>query len=444
MATSTFMFREASRSTEFGWSIGPNFDTITRVFYHASAPPNHGWMRLRRQGAKRSMPNHDLSHRRRRPDLDVLEGRWVLSGGVTVIPTLSPPAIVLGINFSPAFPQPATPHFSMAVPASEGFAFWPERPAGFHGGPGSWHGLVPPPGFGGTPALAEFLQGTPVLSISPVDEVAHPALPPFTDPLFPPSMMGSLDASMPRMIQKASSDLEMPRDHGPQMRPLSGIIAENLDTSARDAEGAISQNLKQVALGIQAAVPASAGNTTTPSGQSSPPAGATPVHLTAFLNPEALRSGQSISRGQMSEVSANQKDGSGLGSVTRATSANLVTAATSGPPIGDAVPESDAQASEDKPLTSDDRGGSRLPHAAGLIAKVIPFDRATLEHAVDQFFDQLEDLGVGQLPEPGLPRVLPLTLTVIGSRCRCGDCPTTVTGPGQQRPRRAAAGSHRE
>ena len=117
----------------------------------------------------------------------------------------------------------------------------------------------------------------------------------------------------------------------------------------------------------------------------------------------------------MSEVSANQKDGSGLGSVTRATSANLVTAATSGPPIGDAVPESDAQASEGEPLTSDDRGGSRLPHAAGLIAKVIPFDRATLEHAVDQFFDQLEDLGVGQLPEPGLPRVLPLTLTVIAA-----------------------------
>ena len=228
MATSTFMLREASRSTEFGWSIGPNFDTITRVFYHASAPPNHGWMRLRRQGAKRSMPNHDLSHRRRRPDLDVLEGRWVLSGGVTVIPTLSPPAIVLGINFNPAFPQPATHHFSMAVPAFEGFGFWPERPAGFHGGPGSWHGLVPPPGFGGPPAPAEFLQGTPVLSISPVDEVAHPALPPFTDPLFPPSMMGSLDASMPRMIQKASSDLGMPHDHGPQMRPLSGIIAENL------------------------------------------------------------------------------------------------------------------------------------------------------------------------------------------------------------------------
>jgi len=216
------------------------------------------------------------------------------------------------------------------------------------------------------------------------------------------------------MIQKASFDFAMPHDHGPQMRPPSGIIAEN-DAIARDPEGAISQNLNQVVLGIQAAAPTSAGNTATQSGQGSPAAGATPVHLTAFLNPEALRNGQSIPRGRLSEVSASQKDGSGLGFATRAVSANLVAAATSGSAIGDAVPQSDAQASGGEPLTSGDRGESRLPHAAGLIAEAIPFDRATLEHAVDRFFDQLEELGVGQLAEPGLPRVLPLTVTVIAA-----------------------------
>src|SRR3954452_5394449 len=99
-------------------------------------------MRLRRQGAKRSMPNHDLSHRRRRPDLDLLEGRCVLSGGLTVIRAFPPPAFVVGIDPGAACPRPEMPHVSMAVPPSEGFAIWPERPAGFHEEPGFRHGLV--------------------------------------------------------------------------------------------------------------------------------------------------------------------------------------------------------------------------------------------------------------------------------------------------------------
>ena len=56
-----------------------------------------------------------------------------------------------------------------------------------------------------------------------------------------------------------------------------------------------------------------------------------------------------------------------------------------------------------------------LPHAAGLVAGVLPFDRASLEQAVDQFFDRLEDLGVGQFVEQAPSRVLPLSLTVIGT-----------------------------
>jgi hypothetical protein len=56
-----------------------------------------------------------------------------------------------------------------------------------------------------------------------------------------------------------------------------------------------------------------------------------------------------------------------------------------------------------------------LPQAAGLIAEAMPFDRSSLENAVDQFFDQLEDLGVGQLVEAGPVRVLPIALTVIGT-----------------------------
>jgi hypothetical protein len=56
-----------------------------------------------------------------------------------------------------------------------------------------------------------------------------------------------------------------------------------------------------------------------------------------------------------------------------------------------------------------------LPQAAGLIASAVPFDQATLENAVDRFFDQLEELGMGQLVEQGPTRVIPLSLAVLGT-----------------------------
>jgi hypothetical protein len=67
------------------------------------------------------------------------------------------------------------------------------------------------------------------------------------------------------------------------------------------------------------------------------------------------------------------------------------------------------------PLTNGNQKEMPLPHAAGLVAGVLPFDRASLEQAVDQFFDRLEDLGVGQFVEQAPSRVLPLSLTVIGT-----------------------------
>jgi hypothetical protein len=56
-----------------------------------------------------------------------------------------------------------------------------------------------------------------------------------------------------------------------------------------------------------------------------------------------------------------------------------------------------------------------LPQSAGLITTAFPFDRAALERAVDQFFDQLEGLGTGPLSEQGTGRVLPLSLAVFGA-----------------------------
>ena len=212
-----------------------------------------------------------------------------------------------------------------------------------------------------------------------------------------------------------------------------------------DPEGAISQNLNQVALGIQAAAPASAGNTATQSGQSSPSAGATPVHLTAFLNPEALRSGQSVPRGQLSEVSANQKDGSGLGSVTRA----VIRESRDGRDIGSLrlamrCRRAMHRLRKASPLTSGDRGVSRLPHAAGLIAEVIPFDRATLGACGRPVLRPVGRSGCRATGGTGVASSTSSHVDRHRSRCRCGDRPTAVTGPGQRRPRPAAAGSHRE
>jgi hypothetical protein len=55
-----------------------------------------------------------------------------------------------------------------------------------------------------------------------------------------------------------------------------------------------------------------------------------------------------------------------------------------------------------------------VPDDAGLIGEATPFDRASLEHAIDQFFDRLDDLGVGKLGDQGKTRLIPLSLTVIG------------------------------
>jgi hypothetical protein len=67
------------------------------------------------------------------------------------------------------------------------------------------------------------------------------------------------------------------------------------------------------------------------------------------------------------------------------------------------------------PLTNGNHEEIPLPHAAGLVAGVLPFDQASLEQAVDQFFDRLEDLGVGQFVEQAPSRALPLSLAVIGT-----------------------------
>jgi hypothetical protein len=78
-------------------------------------------------------------------------------------------------------------------------------------------------------------------------------------------------------------------------------------------------------------------------------------------------------------------------------------------------PDFSVISSEDDLLATDHQGELPLPQSAGLIADILPFDRASLEEAVDQLFEHLEDLGVGQLVEQGPTRVLPLSLALLGT-----------------------------
>ncbi len=52
------------------------------------------------------------------------------------------------------------------------------------------------------------------------------------------------------------------------------------------------------------------------------------------------------------------------------------------------------------------------PEGAGLIADVLPFDRAPLEAAIDRFFESIEDLGAGPLGWQGVPTPIPPALAL--------------------------------
>jgi hypothetical protein len=66
-------------------------------------------------------------------------------------------------------------------------------------------------------------------------------------------------------------------------------------------------------------------------------------------------------------------------------------------------------------LTGDTSDEMSRPGSADLIASVLPFDRATLEKAVDHFFQQLEDLNAKELVRRGPRPVVLLSLAVAST-----------------------------
>jgi hypothetical protein len=163
--------------------------------------------------------------------------------------------------------------------------------------------------------------------------------------------------------------------------------------------------------GNQTAVLAQGGNSI---GQIAPSVIASPGNLTALFKPEPEHDDRSIQMARSGESPGNQPVEAAQVNLPKSGSASLVTTDdfTAG---GVAHRGDDNPVSVGDPLLSGNQAKLLLPQAAGLIANAVPFDQAALEKAVDRFFDQLEDLGMGQLVEQGPTRVIPLSLALLST-----------------------------
>ena len=120
---------QPSKTGQVDWNAARNSDTIKKVS-PSSIPMNHGWMWLRQHGAKRSMRKYLALNCRRRPSLDPLESRYLLSGGIEVIEVHPAPALIIGIDLRQT-PLPVNGFGSLAISSvSSGPGDWPMP--GFH------------------------------------------------------------------------------------------------------------------------------------------------------------------------------------------------------------------------------------------------------------------------------------------------------------------------
>ena len=196
------------------------------------------------------------------------------------------------------------------------------------------------------------------------------------------------------------------REHAFEAKPLPEANAGNVegDTTEGAQGGTTAINSGSQGVGAVTAV-----NTIA---QVAPPMTVAPAHLTALLGSDTGRGDSLIQPVRTNEAPGNQIMEAGRGSLSNTSSTHLV---PTDAPVTMAAAHPDDNLPAPVPLTNGNQEEIPLPHAAGLVAGVLPFDRASLEQAVDQFFDRLEDLGVGQFVEQAPSRVLPLSLTVIGT-----------------------------
>ncbi|HEV3121003.1 MAG TPA: hypothetical protein VGY53_03835, partial [Isosphaeraceae bacterium] len=76
---------------------------------------------------------------------------------------------------------------------------------------------------------------------------------------------------------------------------------------------------------------------------------------------------------------------------------------------------SGSQLSPDASSPAADELSSAEPQQADLLTRFLPFDRASLENAIDEFLEQVNDLGAS-LPDLSVPmRLVPATLAVASA-----------------------------
>src|SRR5271157_1281583 len=351
---------------------------------------------------------------RRRPNLDPLESRYLLSGGIEVIEVHTEPALIIGLDFRPT-PHPADVFGSLAIsPVSSVPGDWPTP--GFH------HDFSPMDGLS-TPAVDFHTASDPqVVSalISPISESENAAVPtPNSEGTASEGMAASM-AAVPAPPSHGDLPPGLPPPPGqPPAFPFLGgdprflhaqralstsrPLDETTPSSAEDTSQA--DDVTVSPAGNQSAVLAQGGNSI---GQIAPSVIVSPGNLTVLFKPEPEHDGQSIPMARSGESPGNQPVEAAQGNLPKSGSASLVTTDDS---TADGVAHrgDDISASMVDPKLSGNQTKLLLPQAAGLIANAVPLDPAALEKAVDQFFDQLESMGKQQLAEERPVSVIPLS-----------------------------------
>ncbi|MGO8900520.1 MAG: hypothetical protein ACLQU5_19560 [Isosphaeraceae bacterium] len=349
---------------------------------------------------------------RRRPSLDPLESRYLLSGVIEVIEVHPAPALIIGFDFRQTT-YPADGFGSLAISSfSSGPGDWPM--------PGLHHGFSPL-GEWATPAPEFHTYFDPqVVSpwISPISALENAAVStPNSESVAaapaPPSH-GDVPPGLVPPPGQPPPFLFLGGDPGRMLHAARDLSTKPLqDEMTLDSAGDPTQadDVTVSPMGNQSAVLAQGGNSI---GQIASSVIASPGHLSVLFNPEPGHDDQSIRTARIGESPGNQPVEAAQGNLPKSGSANLVTTDDS---TADGVAHrgDDISASVVDPKLSGNQTKLLLPQAAGLIANAVPFDQAALEKAVDQFFDQLENLGMGQLVEQGPTRVIPLSLALLST-----------------------------
>ncbi|MGB0070480.1 MAG: hypothetical protein WBQ11_20845 [Isosphaeraceae bacterium] len=300
---------------------------------------------------------------RRRPSLDPLESRYLLSGGIEVIEVHPAPALIIGIDLRQT-PLPVNGFGSLAISSvSGGPEDWPM--------PGYHHDFSP---------LGELATPAPEFHTYSDPQVVSPWTLPISE---------SENAAVSTPSSESVAAAPAPPSHGdvpPGLVPPPG----QPQPSAVLAQGG--NSIGQIASSVVAS----------------------PGHLSVLFNPEPGHDDQSIRTARIGDSPGNQPVEAAQGNLPKSGSANLVTTDDS-TADGAAHRGDDISASMVDPKLSGNQTKLLLPQAAGLIANAVPFDQAALQKAVDQFFDQLESLGMGQLVEQGPTRVIPLSLALLST-----------------------------